>query len=90
MNGPLDGGLFRQLFTATKAQGSPRVVFLSTSVAGFPDSAIGQLHKDKEDVIRASGLPGKFVRSGAFMTNSYQWLDAIKAEGAVYNSTGES
>jgi uncharacterized protein YbjT (DUF2867 family) len=88
MNGPLDGGLFRQLITAAKAQGSPRVVFLSTIFAGFPDSAIGQLHKDKEDVIRASGLPGKFVRAGAFMTNSYQWLDAIKKEGVVYNAMG--
>jgi uncharacterized protein YbjT (DUF2867 family) len=88
MNGPLDGGIFRQLIAATKAQGSPRVVFLSTIFAGFPDSAIGQLHKEKEDVIRASGLPGRFVRAGAFMTNSYQWLDTIKAEGVVYNAMG--
>jgi uncharacterized protein YbjT (DUF2867 family) len=88
MNGPLDGGLFRQLIAATKAKGSPRVVFLSTMFAGFPDSAIGQLHKDKEDVIRASGLPGRFVRAGVFMTNSYQWLDSIKVEGTVYNSMG--
>jgi len=88
MNGPLDGGIFRQLIAAAKAQGNPRVVFLSTMFAGFPDSPIGQLHKDKEDVIRASGLPGRFVRAGAFMTNSYQWLGSIKAEGAVYNAMG--
>jgi uncharacterized protein YbjT (DUF2867 family) len=77
MNGPLDGGIFRQLIAAAKAHSSPRVVFLSTIFAGFPDSAIGQLHKDKEDVIRASGLTGKFVRAGSFMTNAYQWLDNI-------------
>jgi uncharacterized protein YbjT (DUF2867 family) len=88
MNGPLDGGLFRQLIAATTAQGSPRVVFLSTLFAGLPDSAIGQLHKDKEDVIRASGLPGRFVRAGAFMTNAFQWLDSIKSEGVVYNAMG--
>jgi len=88
MNGPLDGGIFRQLIAAAKAQGNPRVVFLSTLFAGIPDSAIGQLHKDKEDVIRASGLTGKFVRAGAFMTNSYQWLGTIKAEAAVYNAMG--
>ena len=88
MNGPLDGGIFRQLIAATKAQGSPRVVFLSTLFAGSPDSPIGQLHKDKEDVIRASGLPGRFVRAGAFMTNAYQWLGTIKAEGAVFNAMG--
>jgi len=88
MNGPLDGGIFRQLIAAAKAQGTPRVVFLSTIFAGFPDSAIGQLHKDKEDVIRASGLPAGFVRAGSFMTNAYQWLGTIQAEGVVYNAMG--
>lgn len=88
MYGPLEGGLFRQLIAAAKARGNPRVVFLSTMFAGSPESPIGQLHKDKEDVIRASGLPGKFVRAGAFMTNAYQWLDNIKADGAVYNAMG--
>ena len=39
-------------------------------------------------MIRASGLPGKFVRAGAFMTNAYQWLDNIKADGTVYNAMG--
>jgi uncharacterized protein YbjT (DUF2867 family) len=88
MNGPLDGGIFRQLIAATKAQGTPRVVFLSTLFAGSPDSPIGQLHKDKEDAISASGLPGRFVRAGAFMTNAYQWLGTIKAEGTVFNAMG--
>ena len=88
MNGALDGGIFRQLIDAVKAQGNPRVVFLSTLFAGLPESRIGQLHKDKEDVIRASGLPGRFVRAGAFMTNAYQWLGSIKTEGAVFSAMG--
>jgi uncharacterized protein YbjT (DUF2867 family) len=88
MNGALDGEIFRQLIAAVKAQGNPRIVFLSTLFAGFPESRIGQLHKDKEDVIRSSGLPGRFVRAGAFMTNAYQWLGTIKGEGAVYNAMG--
>jgi uncharacterized protein YbjT (DUF2867 family) len=88
MNGAVDGGLFRQLIAAAKAEGNPRIVFLSTLFAGSPDSPIGQLHKDKEDVIRASGLQGRFVRAGSFMTNTYQWLDTIKAEGVAYNSMG--
>lgn len=88
MNGPLDGGVFRQLIAAAKAHGNPRVVFLSTIFASFPDSAIGQLHKDKEEAIRASGLPGGFIRAGSFMTNAYQWLGSIQAEGVVYNAMG--
>jgi uncharacterized protein YbjT (DUF2867 family) len=63
-------------------------VFLSTILAGTPEFQIGKLHKDKEDVIRASGLPAKFVRSGGFMTNAYRWIDTIKAEGVVYNPMG--
>jgi uncharacterized protein YbjT (DUF2867 family) len=88
MNGALDGEIFRQLIGAVKALGNPRVVFLSTLFASLPESRIGQLHKDKEDVIRSSGLPARFVRAGAFMTNAYQWLRTIKAEGTVYNAMG--
>jgi uncharacterized protein YbjT (DUF2867 family) len=65
-------------------------VFLSTILASVPGVQIGQLHKDKEDVIRQSGLPGKFVRPGAFMTNAYQWIGKIKGEGVVYNSMGDA
>ena len=89
MNGALNGGVFRQLIAAAKVQGNLRIVFLSTIFAGSPESPIGQLHKDKEDVIRASGLSGKFVRAGSFMTNAYQWIGTIKGEGVVYNALGE-
>jgi uncharacterized protein YbjT (DUF2867 family) len=88
MNGALDGGVFRQLIAAAKSHANLRIVFLSTIFAGSPESPIGQLHKDKEDVIRASGLSGKFVRAGSFMTNAYQWISTIKGEGVVYNALG--
>jgi uncharacterized protein YbjT (DUF2867 family) len=92
MNGALDAGVFRQLIAAAKAQANSqanlRIVFLSTLFAGSPESPIGQLHKDKEDVIRAAGLSGKFVRAGSFMTNAYQWIGTVKSEGVVYNALG--
>ncbi|GGG65190.1 NmrA family NAD(P)-binding protein [Edaphobacter dinghuensis] len=88
MNGALDGEVFRQLIASAKAEGNPRVVFLSTLFAGFENSPIGRLHKDKEDVIRASGLSGRFIRAGAFMTNAFQWIGSVCAEGVVYNATG--
>jgi uncharacterized protein YbjT (DUF2867 family) len=89
MNGVLEGGAFRRLIDAIETSGKPRVVFLSTLFAAYPDSPIGQVHKEKEDVIRASGLPYSIVRAGNFMTNTYQWLETIKSEGVVYNATGE-
>jgi len=88
MNGGPDQEPFRQLIAAARAHGNPRIVFLSTLLAGAPEFQIGKLHKDKEDVIRESGLPGKFIRPGGFMTNSYQWIGTIKAEGVVYNPMG--
>jgi (4-alkanoyl-5-oxo-2,5-dihydrofuran-3-yl)methyl phosphate reductase len=89
MNGVLDGDAFRRLIDATKVSGNPRVVFLSTLFAADADSPIGQVHKKKEDVIRASGLPHSIVRAGNFMTNTFQWLETIKKEGVVYNAMGE-
>ncbi len=88
MNGGPEREPFRQLLAAAKAQDSPRIVFLSTLLAGEPKSQIGKLHKEKEDAIRKSGLQGKYVRPGGFMSNSYQWIGSIKAEGVVYNPMG--
>jgi uncharacterized protein YbjT (DUF2867 family) len=47
------------------------------------------VHKDKEDVIRASELPFSIVRAGNFMTNTFQWFETVKREGVVYNATGQ-
>ena len=88
MNGGPDGEPFAQLLAAAKAQGNPRIVFLSTILAGAPEFQIGKLHKDKEDAIRESRLPAKFVRATGFMTNTYQWIGTMKAEGVVYNPMG--
>ena len=88
MYGVLDPSAFRRLIEVTKASGNPRVVFLSTVFAADPDSLIGQVHKEKEDVIRASGLPASFVRAGNFMTNTFQWLETIRRDGTVFNATG--
>jgi (4-alkanoyl-5-oxo-2,5-dihydrofuran-3-yl)methyl phosphate reductase len=76
------------LIDIAKTSGGPRVVFLSTLFAALEDSPIGQVHKDKEDVIRASGLHASFIRAGNFMTNTFQWLETIKREGVVYNGMG--
>jgi uncharacterized protein YbjT (DUF2867 family) len=80
--------VFNQLVAAGKDKGNPRIAFLSTILASAPDSQIGKLHKDKEDAIRESGLPGTFVRPGGFMTNLYWWIGTIKTENVVRNPMG--
>lgn len=88
MSRDADAAGFRRLVEAAVSSGRPRAVFLSTLAAGMADSTIGELHKEKEDAIRTSGLEGRFLRPGGFMTNSYQWIGSIKAEGVVYNAMG--
>jgi uncharacterized protein YbjT (DUF2867 family) len=88
MNGGGGGEPFRRLAAAAKARGNPRVVFLSSLLAADPEFRIGRLHRDEEDAIREAGLSATFVRPGAFMTNTYQWIGPIKSEGVVYNALG--
>lgn len=88
MNGVLDGGAFRRAIEVIKVSGNPRIVFLSTLFAADQQSPIGQVHKDKEEVIRASGLPYSIVRAGNFMTNTFQWLETIQRDNLVYNGMG--
>lgn len=88
MNGALDGEVSRKLIASAKAQGEPRIVFLSSLFAGIPDSRIGAMHKAKEDAIRDAGLSGVFLRPGGFMTNSFQWIGSIRAQNVVYNPLG--
>ncbi|HEY4045825.1 MAG TPA: NAD(P)H-binding protein [Acidobacteriaceae bacterium] len=88
MNRDLDPNAFRRVIEVTKASGNPRVVFLSVLFAQYPGVSIGQMHKEKEDVLPASGLPVSFLRVGNFMTNTFQWLESIKRDGVVLNAFG--
>jgi len=47
MNGALNGQAFRKLIDTAKGQGSPRIVFLSSTLADNPDLMIGRLHKER-------------------------------------------
>jgi uncharacterized protein YbjT (DUF2867 family) len=90
MNQSPDQEAFARLIGAAKDAGQPRIVFLSSLAANQPQLRIGQLHKTKEDAIRESDLPFTFVRPGGFMSNAYQWIRTINAEGAVYNPMGDA
>jgi (4-alkanoyl-5-oxo-2,5-dihydrofuran-3-yl)methyl phosphate reductase len=90
MNQSPDQDGFARLIAAARHSGQPRIVFLSSLAANQPQLQIGQLHKEKEDTIRESGLRAKFIRPGGFMSNAYQWIRTIHAEGVVYNPMGET
>ncbi|MBN9658429.1 MAG: NAD(P)H-binding protein [Acidobacteria bacterium] len=89
MNGGTSGAAFEPLVDELKKHGRPRVVFLSTILAGRPGFHIGQIHKAREEAILAGGLDGRFVRPGGFMSNALQWAGTIRSQGMVYNPMGE-
>lgn len=89
MNGAEEVGNFPHLIAEATKQQVQRLVFLSSLFASIPGVKIGKVHKDKEDAIRAAGIPAHFLRAGGFMSNSRQWIPTIKEQGLVYNPTGQ-
>ena len=88
MNRSIDLKSLSDFLSAGTNQGVKKVVYLSTLAASAPDLTIGQMHKEQEDVIRASGVTTKILRPGGFMSNAFGWIGSIKSEGKVYNAMG--
>ncbi|MCO6003976.1 NAD(P)H-binding protein [Actinoallomurus purpureus] len=74
---------------AAQATGVGRIVHLSSfNVLGDPMPAMGRWHHEREEMIRASGIPATFLRPGGFMTNALDWLPTIHEEGFVLDPVG--
>ena len=79
------------LIQAAKAAGVRHVVKLSTNFVGNKvEGGVGTWHKEKEELLKASGLQWTLLRPAAFSSNSLNWIGAIKARGAVFSSSAES
>lgn len=76
------------LLAALKANGAPRVVFLSSILAGDPEFFLGRMHRANEEALSASGLRSTVLRPSGFMTNTLRWADSIRAGDVVYNAMG--
>ena len=79
----------RHAVAAAQAAGVRHIVHLSSSnVLGDPMPAMGRWHHEREQVIRACGIPATFLRPGGFMTNAFDWLPTIRDDGYVLNPAG--
>lgn len=75
---------------AAKQAGVNHVVKLSTLEAGKPYLMVGGWHREREELIAASGLGWTFLRPGMFMSNSIEWwAETIKTQGRVYFPGGK-
>jgi uncharacterized protein YbjT (DUF2867 family) len=73
---------------AAQDAGVTHIVHLSsTNVLGDPMPAMGRWHHDREEIIRASGIPATFLRPGGFMTNALDWTATIR-DGYVVDPVG--
>jgi uncharacterized protein YbjT (DUF2867 family) len=74
---------------AAQAAKVRHIVHLSSAnVLGDPMPAMGRWHHDREELVRASGIPATILRPGAFMTNALDWLPTIRAGGYVLDPIG--
>nr|AYM52946.1 nucleotide-diphosphate-sugar epimerase/NmrA family protein [Jahnella sp. MSr9139] len=74
---------------ARKAGVKHLVLLSSASVGSGYDIQIGRWHRDAEARVKASGLAWTMVQPGAFASNTLQWVGSIKAQGAVFQATGD-
>ncbi|SDM45930.1 NAD(P)H-binding protein [Nonomuraea jiangxiensis] len=79
----------RHAVAAARSAGVAHIVHLSSfNVLGDPMPAMGRWHHEREQAIRASGIPATFLRPGGFMTNAFDWLPTIRKAGYVLDPFG--
>ena len=74
---------------AAQAAGVRHIALVSFfGVAIEPLPAMAHWHHEREQILRASGIPATFLRAGGFMTNALDWRPTIRAGGYVIDPTG--
>ncbi|MFD7716844.1 NAD(P)H-binding protein [Streptomyces sp. NPDC059814] len=75
---------------AAEAAGVHHIVHLSSlHVTLDPLPAMARWHHEREEIIRASGIPATFLRPGGFMTNALDWLPTIREGNYVLDPVGQ-
>ena len=74
-----------ELLASARAAGVQRAVLQSSSSVpgGDMDNAVARYHILSEQAIRESGLDWTFLQPNTFMTNTLEWVDAIRAGDTV-------
>jgi uncharacterized protein YbjT (DUF2867 family) len=74
---------------AAQTAGVRHIVYLSSyAVIGDPMPAMGRWHHEREQMIRACGIPATILRPCGFMTNALDWLPTIREGGFVLDPVG--
>ncbi|MFC8449825.1 NAD(P)H-binding protein [Kitasatospora sp. NPDC057223] len=74
---------------AARHAGVRHIVHLSSSnVLGDPMPAMGRWHHEREEIVRACGIPATILRPGGFTTNALEWAPTIREQGYVLDPVG--
>ena len=80
----------KNALAAAKQAGTCHVVKISTQEAGWtPVEGHGHWHKEREDLIRASGLAWTFLRPTLYMNFALSWIPGIRAENSIRVAGGD-
>lgn len=80
----------RNALAAAKSAGTRHVVKISTQEAGWtPVRGHGHWHKEREELIRASGLSWTFLRPCMYMSFALSWAASVRADGTFSSGGGD-
>jgi len=81
----------RNVLATAKEAGVSHIVKLSTQEAGWtPVEGHGHWHKEREELIRASGMAWTFLRPTMFMNYALSWIPSIRESGKVLCAGGDA
>lgn len=89
MTNEIGAGHVAAMMQAAQSTGVRHVVYLSSTGTNYPNLLLGQWHREREEMLRASGLAWTFLRPGNFMSNTLIWAETIKTQEAVYFPGGQ-
>jgi uncharacterized protein YbjT (DUF2867 family) len=79
----------KNALAAAKETGTRHVVKISTQEAGWtPVEGHGHWHKEREELIRSSGLTWTFLRPSMYMNFALSWAPRIRLENAITSAGG--
>jgi uncharacterized protein YbjT (DUF2867 family) len=79
----------KNALAAAKETGTRHVVKISTQEAGWtPVEGHGHWHKEREELIRSSGLAWTFLRPSMYMNFALSWAPRMRLENAITSAGG--
>ena len=80
----------KNVLAVAREAGTRHVVKISTQEAGWtPVEGHGHWHKEREEVIRSSGLAWTFLRPSMYMNFALSWAPGIRLENAIRLAGGD-